>query len=89
MTLPPCSNPVKLPAVGRDTTLADFSAIWALATPVEKQQVLRLMLKEARVDGEQIVDIHWYRPFDNLLRPGPEAETRSGKSLQAERKAAR
>ena len=64
--------------------LADFSAIWALATPVEQKQMLRLMLKEARVDGTQIIGIRWYHPFDQMLRPSPEAETRPSESLQAE-----
>ncbi len=50
--------------------LSDFAALWDLATPVERQQILRLMLKEARVDGEQIVSLRWYRPFDRLLREG-------------------
>lgn len=51
--------------------LSHFAALWELATPVEQQQILRLMLKEARVDGEQIVSMHWYPSFDRLLREVP------------------
>jgi len=67
--------------------LADFPAIWALATPVEQTQILRLMLKEGQVDGEQVTGIRWYRPFGELLRSDPEAETRADKSARTEEEA--
>ena len=48
--------------------LADFPALWKLATPVERRQLLKIMLKDAQVSGQQIVRIRWNPPFDQLLR---------------------
>ena len=47
--------------------LNDFPAIWDLATLMEQKQLLQLTLKDAKVDGQKIVDMRWYPPFDQLL----------------------
>ena len=48
--------------------LADFPTIWDLATPLERRQLLQLVLQEATADGPHIVGTRWYPPFDRLLR---------------------
>ena len=50
--------------------LNHFPAIWNLATPLERRQLLQLMLQEARVNGQRIVTTRWYPPFDRLLQEG-------------------
>jgi len=46
--------------------LNDFPAIWKLATPMEQKQLLQLTLRDAKVDGQEIVEMRWYPPFDRL-----------------------
>ncbi len=48
--------------------LNDFPAIWNLATPLERKQLLQLMLHGTKVDGQRIVSTCWNPPFDRLLK---------------------
>ena len=49
--------------------LADFETLWGLLTPLERKQIITVLLRVATVDTGHVVAWHWYPGCTALFNP--------------------